>query len=260
MNKQHPRQGSDLGKAITPFVVISDPYAYKHNIYLQNFLESPEEMIAILDVLNTSSEEDRITIHLNSGGGDLSSLDTLLHAMANCPAHIHVVASGVIASAATFVLLAADSYEMSAFTTLLFHTCTFGVYGQSQDNVEYTLFIHKENERLMREYYRHLFTEDEIDDIILNKRQKWLTAEEFCQRFDAASKAHKEDYEKAQEAQQSSLEQMYAELDSLSEMLPDEVIDKLSKQQLRDYIKGTIEVKVNEDGSYEIIEVEEIEE
>lgn len=242
-NPPAPRLGSELGKDITPFVVLSSPYAYKHNVYLQNYLESPEEMIAVLDVLNTASEDDQIIIHLNSGGGDTYSLDTLLYAMANCPAHKHVIASGQICSAATFILLAADTFEVSPFTVLLFHTCTFGAYGQSQDNLEFVQFIHQANERLMREYYKHLFSEEEIDDIIINKRQRWLTAEEFCTRYDKAKSKHIEDMKEADSKQEAEMEAAF------NEQFPvpsEECLKKLKPTQLRKLILDQAYLDENE--------------
>lgn len=244
MNTNNPRLGSDLGKGITPFVVLSTPYAYKHNVYLQNHLESPEEMIAVLDVLNTASEDDQVIIHLNSGGGDIYSLDTLLYAMANCPAHKHVIASGQICSAATFILLAADSFEVSPFTVLLFHTVTFGIYGQSQDNLEYVQFIHNESDRLMREYYKHLFTDEEINDIIVNKRQKWLTADEFTSRFEKAKAKHIEDSKAEQKQAIKDMEDMF----SGGEQIPDWVFNHklMTKAKLISLFKGEVDITIDE--------------
>jgi len=249
MNKL-PRMGSELGKDITPFVVLSSPATYRHQIFIHNNLEAPDELIAILDVLYQADEKDEVVIHLNSGGGAIHSLDTLLTAIESCPAHIHVIATGTIASAATFILLSSDSFELSPYASLLFHACSFGVYGESQDNLEFVQFVHKENERLMRDYYKHLFTDAEIEDIIVNKRQRWLSSEEFSVRFEAA----KAKFEKEQEAQakldQENLAQMYAELDEMaSEMhsLPEWIADKVTKKQLLQFINGEIEFDIDEE-------------
>lgn len=252
MNKNKPRLGSDIGKDITPFVVLSSPYAYKHNVYLQNYLESPEEMIAVLDVLNTASEDDQIIIHLNSGGGDVYSLDTLLYAMANCPAHKHVIASGQICSAATFILLAADSFEISPFTVLLFHTCSFGVYGQSQDNLEFVQFVHKENERLMREYYKHLFSEEEIDDIIINKKQRWLTADEFTERFEKAKNLHSKEQSEQREQEFNQMQALFED----EADVPVEILAKVTKADLIRYIAGDIDIMADENGKPLIVELD----
>jgi ATP-dependent protease ClpP protease subunit len=250
MIKQKPRLGSDLGKDITPFVVVTTPATYKHQLFIHNNLEQQEEMIAIVDTLYTASEDDQVIIHLNCDGGSIYSLDTLLMAMASCAAHIHVIATGSIASAATFILLAADSFEISPFATLLFHTVTFGVYGQSQDNLEYTQFIHAESERLMRTYYKHLFTNEEIDDIIVNKRQKYLTSEEFTSRWEAANK-------KMEQETITQAQEMQSELEEMFETPSDELLNKLTKAQLISYVKGEIDVSLDENGKLVLTPIEE---
>ena len=258
MNKQ-PRMGSDLGKGITPFVVVSAPSTYRHQIYIHNSLEQPDEMIAILDILYSASKEDEVVIHLNSGGGSIDSLDTLLSAIASCPAHIHVVATGTIASAATFILLASDSFEISPFATLLFHACSFGVYGEAQDNLEYVQFVHKESERLMRSYYRHIFTEEEIDDIIFNKRQKWITSKEFEDRFEAAKIKFEAEEKQQNEADQKALAEIYADMEADLELPPDDKLEKqLTKKQLIALLKGDVDLKYDEaSGKIELIKAEE---
>lgn len=245
MNK-HPRMGSDLGKDITPFVVLSNPSAYRHQIFIHNNLEAPDELVAILDVLYQASENDEVVIHLNSGGGAIHSLDTLLTAVEACPAHIHVIATGNIASAATFILLSADSFEISPYASLLFHACSFGVYGESQDNLEYVQFVHKENERLMRDYYSNLFSEEEINDIIQNKRQYWMTSKEFSERFEKASAKMKEQHEAQRKQDEQNLAEMFDELDELSK-LPDWAIDKVTKKQLVQYINGDVDFRIDEE-------------
>jgi len=250
MIKQKPRLGSDLGKDITPFAVISTPSTYKHQLFIHNNLEQQEEMIAIVDTLYSASERDEVVIHLNSGGGNIDSLDTLLMAMASCPAHIHVIGTGNIASAATFILLAADSFEISPFATLLFHTVTFGVYGQSQDNLELTQFLHDESERLMRTYYKHLFTPEEIDDMIVNKRQKYLTSEQFTSRWEVANKKIEEE-EKQSQTKAFNLEDLYEEVLTREQLL------KLTKPQLAQYVLGEISVDVDDNGKLVLTPIEE---
>lgn len=245
MKTNKPRLGSELGKGITPFVVLSNPATYRHQIYIHNNLEAPDELIAILDVLYQAQEGDQVIIHLNSGGGAIDSLDTLLSAMAACHADIHIVATGTIASAATFILLAGDSFEISPFAVLLFHACSFGVFGEAQDNLEYVQFVHKENERLMRSYYKHIFSEEEINDIIFNKRQFWMTSAEFEDRFEKAKAQHIEDSKSEQKAAMDELNEMFGD----EEQIPDWVLDskKLTRQNLVDLFKGKLDIEINEE-------------
>lgn len=240
-----PRLGSELGKGITPFVVLSNPATYRHQIYIHNNLEAPDELIAILDVLYQAQEGDQVIIHLNSGGGAIDSLDTLLSAMAACHADIHVVATGTIASAATFILLAGDSFEISPFAVLLFHAVTFGSYGKSIDNVEYVNFVHNESERMMRSYYKYIFSEDEIVDIIQNKREFWMTSAEFEARFEKAKARHIEDNKAEQKQAIKDMEDMF----SGGEQIPSWVLrhKSMTKANLIDLFEGKLNIEINEE-------------
>lgn len=174
------------------FAVTSYPRAYKHTIYLDSALTHPRELMYVLDILDNSSEEDIIQIIINSPGGCASSLDSLLNSMSNCKAKIHGVASGTVASAATFVLMSCHTFQLSDNIQLLFHNANFGYSAESQDMKEYVLFQHQHNVKFIRKYYKDFFTEEEIEDIIVNKRQYWMEGEEFISRFERLNKVHSE--------------------------------------------------------------------
>ena len=236
-NKLKPTFGSCLGDGVNPFIVSGMPRSYRYNVYLMNYLENPEEMISVIELLDRATEDDLVVFHINSGGGNVNSLMSLLFAMQRCEAELHAVVSGVVASAATFVLLACDSFEMMDYTEVLCHSVTFGSYGKSQDVIDQAKFTHNQMESFMREYYRHLFTNEELDDIIKNKREFLLTTTEFFERY-------KKRNEKINEENEVSV----IEKNEITEKL----LRGLSKNDLIRLIKGEITVGV--DG--EVIEKE----
>lgn len=243
-NRHQQRAGSELGWSTQPFVVTAQPKSYKFSIYLKSALEQPEEMVDVINALSNATEDDIVEIHINSGGGSLTSLDSLIFAMMRCPAHIHAIGSGIIASAATFPLLHADSFELSPNTQLLFHSMSFGDWGKSQDVLEYVNFAHDHGDKLMRETYRHLFSEEELDDIIKNKRERWLTSDEFMARFNKRNELIQKESEESESEADRLFDEMFAPP-------PPEMLKKLTKQQLLDLISG--EVGLDENG--EIFEI-----
>lgn len=183
MQHKNPRAGSELGFGIKQFPVTVRPNGFTYTLYLKSILESPEEYIDALSCLSGAGENDLFEIYLNSAGGSLSALDTILFGIQRSEAHIKVIASGTVASAATFFMFHCDEFEVSANTQFLFHSASFWSGGKSQDAYEYTAFQHEACSKLMRETYKHFFTEEELDDIIKNKREWWMDAEEFSERF-----------------------------------------------------------------------------
>jgi ATP-dependent protease ClpP protease subunit len=184
---KRPRFGSDIGAtSLHPFSVTVDVEALHYKINIKSILEAPEEMIYAIEVLEQANEKDTVTIHLSTGGGSIDSVDSLILAMAKCKGHIHIVGSGTIASAGTFVLLSGDTIELSPYTSILFHSASFGTYGEVQDVIEYTQFVQKQTNKLVYDYYKPLFSEEELHDMLVNKRQIWMDAEEFTERYEKA--------------------------------------------------------------------------
>jgi ATP-dependent protease ClpP protease subunit len=246
---KHNKPRSGLGMDdVQPFAVTAYPNSYTYNIFVQSILESPEEFSEAMAALGAAGENDRVVIFLNSSGGSLESLDSFLFELADCKAHIHIRASGIIASAATFILLSGHSFEISPYAKVLFHSATFGNYAAAGEMVETSTFLRDECERLARDYYSPILTEDELIDIFKNKKEFWMTSEEFCKRFDAAQEIQKEKHQSMQE----QLDGIMMEDD-----LPESILNKLTKKNLIDYINGKINVDVLEDGKFTIVEIDE---
>lgn len=254
MNNKFERKqatsGSDIGMGyVAPFLTSTYPKSFVHNVYVKNVLESPEEMVAVIDIMANCSEDDDIIFHINSPGGSVDSLDGLLFAMARCPAHKHGIGSGTIASAATYILLACDTYEVSPFTQLLFHSASFGSYGKQRDVVDHASFIHNQCERFTREYYKHLFTEEELVDIIDNKREFWMTADEFLSRMEGRESAFIKEMEDEVAEQEAILDEIFNPPMPSKEVLR----KKFTKEQLIAYALG--ELLIDENGN--IVEEED---
>lgn len=187
MQKQfNRRMGSEVGDGyINPFIVSAEQQVQmKYKCRLYGAYDSSEDFIYTLEVLEQAEEHDIVELHIQGPGGSLDAVLTLVHAMDKCKCPVHVVATGSLASAATFPILAADSYELQRFTTFMFHSASFGVAPQkTHDVIEEALHNWKQCERIIRETYEGFFTEQELDSMLQGKTF-WMDAEEFSQRFE----------------------------------------------------------------------------
>lgn len=145
-------------------------------------LESLSDIEDTLFALGIATEGDTVTIRLNSEGGQHRVGDTLIMAMRNCAVPVHIQASGIIASFATFVLLQADSFEISPFTDILCHSASFGYGGKMTETKEAIAYHYKQAEKVMRHYYEGFFTKEELDKII-GGYEHFMDVEEFVERF-----------------------------------------------------------------------------
>jgi ATP-dependent protease ClpP protease subunit len=180
-----PYAGSFINRATLPFTVTAyQRSSTVYNIFIQDEIDSSEDFLDAITALNMADADDEVIIHLSSPGGSVDAVDTFLMEMASCKANIIVKATGTVASAATLILLSADESIVSNACNLLFHSASFGMSGKVQDVYEYTNFTKTQTEKLLREYYEGFFTESELHDIFVNKREFWMGAEEFGIRCD----------------------------------------------------------------------------
>lgn len=186
-NKNHntKRLGAEVSAGSHPFTVraiqkVSNTYIVDVWDVLENLTDVEDALFA----MSVAEEHDQVVVNLNCDGGSLYVGDALLMAMNNCAAPVHVVASGRVASFATFVLLNADSFEISPYIEILCHSASFGSVGKMQDTLQHSEFIYTQAKKLLHEEYKHFLTEAEINRIIEDKYEHYMTAEEFSARFE----------------------------------------------------------------------------
>lgn len=191
MQKQfNRRMGSEVGNGyINPFVVSAEQQVQvKYKCRLYGAYDSSEDFLYTLEVLEMAEEHDIVELHVQGPGGSLDAVITLLHAMDKCKCPVHVIATGSLASAATFPILAADSYELHQFTSFMFHSASFGVAPQkTHDVIEEAIHNWKQCERIIRDMYEGFFTTEELDSM-LQGRTFWMDATEFTERYEERNK------------------------------------------------------------------------
>lgn len=157
-----------------------------HTFFIDVFdhIENLSDVEDAIYILGVAQEEDQVVINLNCFGGNIYAGESLIAAMNNCQAPIHVRASGMVASFATFILLSADSFEISPHTTILCHSMSYGSGGKQQDVFEEVMFTHQLGQDIIKHYYEGFLTEDEIKRIIESKYEHLMRADEFLARFE----------------------------------------------------------------------------
>ena len=172
----------------SPFLSYTNVREQKtYTLIVNGEIVDPNDFVDHVYLIDQAEEQDEICIKLNSGGGSFSAVDYLLHALAKTPAHIHVEGTGIVASAATLILLTADSFELSPNTDLLIHNCEWGYSGKHSDNMEYAKFADKQNTKILHDFYDGMFTQEEFEQLKSGK-QFWMDVEEFVERFERRMK------------------------------------------------------------------------
>ena len=158
------------------------PLAKVHKFYLSGEIKAPSEYISWFEVIRNSSENDVISIHINSYGGDLFTAIQFMRVMAESKASLVASVEGACMSAATIIFLSAKNWEISNHSMFMFHnyhSATMGKGGEMYDNI---MHERKWSEKLWQDVYGGFLSSPEIKNILDNK-DIWMTGEEVTKRL-----------------------------------------------------------------------------
>jgi ATP-dependent protease ClpP protease subunit len=153
-----------------------------HEFYLTGSIESPENYVDWFDKIRHASEHDIIRIYINSPGGDLTTAIQFMRVLSDSAATVMVSVEGACMSAATMIMLCADSYEISPHSMFMFHNYSGGTIGKGGEMYDNIVFERKWSEGLLREIYEDFLTDEEIESM-LNNKDLWLDGEEVLARL-----------------------------------------------------------------------------
>lgn len=100
-----------------------------YRIEIDSVIEDVSQFSTAIQILDLAKEDDEVEIHLQSPGGSVDASGAFLHALRKCRAPIHMIASGGVHSAATHILLEADSFELAENFNSLIHNGSAGSGG-----------------------------------------------------------------------------------------------------------------------------------
>lgn len=152
-----------------------------YRIEIDAQIDDVSQFSTAIQVLGLAKEDDDVEIHLQCNGGNVDASGAFLHAMNKCEAQIHIVASGGCHSAATHILLLADSFELAENFNSLLHNGSAGSVGNIN---EYHAKSDFDKEFIRRQYwqiYEGFLSEKEFSDM-MDGKNIWLDAQGWCDR------------------------------------------------------------------------------
>lgn len=204
------------------------------SIYLSGSIEAPSTYIEELQTLREAQETDEVRIYINSGGGRVDTAIQIVNGIRNCRAKVTAVIEGVCHSAATYIFLACDDWEVNLGVLMLIHNYTGGAYGKGADLVDHVIANDTWVKNIMALCYEGFLTEDEINEV--NKNQDiWLESDEILARLTVLSELRGKKYKEIQEdLRQQALERVK------------ELTQEDSTEDLEGDLEGDLEVGLEE--------------
>ncbi len=190
----------------------------EYTIHINEPIQMPEYYTNTVNVLAGCSKHDTVKFYINSPGGLLVGLVSLLDAIAKTEATTIAVLTGECHSAASILALHCDYIEVGPYATSLCHNVRYGSSGKSSDIVDHVMHMSSVSEKLVRETYSGYLTEQEILDLLKGK-EFYMESEEIVTRLQK-----REEYLAAQEA---------VPVEEVEEVSVEETMETISKRKTK---------------------------
>ena len=156
--------------------------ATSHHFYLSGRIGPPEMYTQWFEVIRNASPYDMVVIHINSVGGDAFTAIQLMRVMAESKATIVASVEGACMSAATFVFLRADQFEISDHSMFMIHNYSSMSIGKGAEMFDQITHERQWSDAMMRDIYKDFLSETEISGM-LDNRDIWLSGTQVAERL-----------------------------------------------------------------------------
>lgn len=174
-----------------------------HHFYLYGRISNKiEEYADLINVLKTASEHDTVIIYINSEGGVLRMALQIANSMLNSRARVITSLDGEAMSAATIIFLAGHEHVINPHCSFMIHFYSAGAYGKGHELLSRVTFDNDSTEKLMRDMYKHILTDEEIESVV-SGGDIYMDSDELIERLGANAKLPEDISESVVEATKS---------------------------------------------------------
>ena len=150
---------------------------------IDDAFREPSYYRMVCQKISELGEGDIVEFEINSPGGSLGGLVTLLHAVRSTEAETVAVVVGDAYSAASLLALACDSISVGPYANFLCHSASFGTRGKTADVRGHVNHTADYAETIFRNCYEYFLTEEEITDVLEGK-ELYLNYDQINERLE----------------------------------------------------------------------------
>ena len=180
--------GDFVGSKTTLGYFMKQQVATQYTVTIDEAFTEPSYYRGVVSMLMGASEEDTVIFLINSPGGLISGLLTLLEGINMTDATTLAVLVGECSSAASMFALHCDQVFVSENATMLCHNVSYGTNGKGSDVLAHVNHVAKTSEKLLRSTYLNFLSEKEILEL-LNGQEIYLDSDEIKARLEQKQKA-----------------------------------------------------------------------
>ena len=156
-------EDSDVSSA--DYIRINEKKYYVYDVFMDGEIDTPDAYRDLRHLLRKANEEDQINIFINSVGGNLYSALGIIESINKCVAHVHCIVEGECFSAATLIMLAGDSIEVTDSCAVMCHSAHYGAIGNVANVKQTAEFVDRVWKAIERKTYSGFLTDKEIVDL-----------------------------------------------------------------------------------------------
>lgn len=180
-----------------------------YTVPIDGSFKEPSYYRGVIQMLMHATENDTAAFLINSPGGMLSGLLSLLEGVNMTEANTVALLVGNVSSAASMFALHCNEVYVGENATMLCHNVSYGTAGKGSDVLAHVQHTSSTANKLLRKTYKYFLTEDEIDAMIDGK-EIYLESDEIIDRLQKREKARSLEIKQLEKIEKS-LEKSQAE-------------------------------------------------
>lgn len=144
---------------------------------------SPSYYRNVAQRIRDADEDDVIRYIINSPGGRLDGLMTLLSSMLKTDATTEAHIDAFCDSASSCLAMHCDNIYVSPYASMLVHHVTYGIGGKAADIHLHVTHFNTYSEQFFKDTYQYFLTDEEIQKC-LDGYQLYLNADQIAERLE----------------------------------------------------------------------------
>lgn len=169
-----------------------------YTVPIDGSFREPAFYRGVINMLMNASEQDTVAFMINSPGGSLSGLLSLLEAINMTNANTVALVVGAASSAASMFALHCNEVYVGENATFLCHNISYGTGGKGSDVLAHVQHTTSSASKLLRKTYKHFLSEIEINDMI-NGKEIYMESDEIVERLQQREELIQAELEKEQQ-------------------------------------------------------------
>ena len=153
-----------------------------YTVPIDGSFREPAFYRGVINMLMNAAEQDTVAFMINSPGGSLSGLLSLLEALNMTQANTVALVVGSASSAASMFALHCNEVYVGDNATFLCHNISYGTGGKGSDVLAHVQHTTSSASKLLRKTYKNFLSEIEINDMI-NGKEIYMESDEIVERL-----------------------------------------------------------------------------